>query len=114
MAKRRRNAFRKYAIVVRPKAEEDLVAIWAYIARDAAVNADRFLNRLVMAIEDLRRFPEACPVARESKAFGFVIRQRLVGRYRVLFTVHGNKVRVLRVRSTSQEFLSPNDDPLKG
>lgn len=102
----------RYAVVLRPKAEEDLEAIWAHIAQAAPINADRFLDKLAAAIDGLKNFPNRCGIAPESEAFGFVIRQRIVGRYRILFTVDGRYVRILRVRSAFQAFLSPEDDEL--
>lgn len=111
MAKKNTPA-RQFTITVRPKAAEDLEAIWDYVARDTPIHADSLLDRLDAAMESLQSMPRRCAVARESEAFGFDIRQRLVGHYRILFTIEGRKVRVLRVRSSWQAFLSPQDDPL--
>ncbi len=112
MARARRQTPKRFTVWVRPKAAEDLDAIWLYIAHDAPANAERFLGKLTDAIDGLQHFPERYAVARESEAFAFTIRQRVVGRYRILFMVEGSRVRVLRVRSSFQAFLSPTDDPL--
>lgn len=114
MARERKKSSRQYIILVRPKAAEDLETISDYIALDSPSNAERFVARLLVAIEELHRFPERYPVARESEGFGFVIRQRVIGRYRVLYTVEASSVRILRVRSTFQESLSPDEDSLQG
>jgi len=42
--------------------------------------------------------PKAFPLAPENDEFSEEIRQMIVGRYRVLFTIRGRKVHVLHVR----------------
>jgi hypothetical protein len=42
--------------------------------------------------------PKAFPVAPEDEEFPEEIRQMIVGRYRILFTIKGRKVHVLHVR----------------
>ncbi len=39
------------------EAENDLLSIWLYIAADQPINADRFLDKLLVAIERLAEFP---------------------------------------------------------
>jgi hypothetical protein len=43
-------------------------------------------------------FPLSQPLAPESEVFDTEIRQMIIGRYRVLFAVHGNEVNVLNIR----------------
>ena len=47
MARRRNRRFARYEIFVRPKAAEDLDAIFAYIAADSPSDAERFLAKLL-------------------------------------------------------------------
>jgi hypothetical protein len=42
--------------------------------------------------------PKAFPLAPEDDEFSEKIRQMVVGRYRILFTIKGRKVHVLHVR----------------
>ncbi len=49
-------------------------------------------------MKQLVAFPAASPLAPENNAFREEIRQLIVGRYRVLFTIRGSKVHVLHVR----------------
>lgn len=112
MARSRKQSSKHYAVLVRPKAAEDLDLISDYIALDSPAHAERFVSRLVTAINGLERFPDRYPIARESEVFGFAIRQRAVGQYRILYTVEPSTVRILRVRSTFQDTLSPDDDRL--
>ena len=48
--------------------------------------------------EQLRVVPKAFPLAPENDEFSEEIRQMIVGRYRVLFTIKGREVHVLHVR----------------
>ena len=41
-----------------PQAEDDLIDIWVYIARNNPINADRFLDRLEERCQTLAEFPE--------------------------------------------------------
>jgi toxin ParE1/3/4 len=107
-----RGQSKQYSILIRPKAAEDLDAIADYIAIDSPANAEEFIGKLVTAIDELKQMPERYAVAREAAAFGFTIRQRVVGRYRILYSVERAVVRVLRVRSAYQDRLSPDDDSL--
>jgi plasmid stabilization system protein ParE len=50
------------------------------------------------AIRLLGVVPKGCPLAPENEEFSEEIRQMIVGRYRVLFTVKGRTVHVLHVR----------------
>jgi plasmid stabilization system protein ParE len=46
----------------------------------------------------LSQFPEACPIAPESKELDVTIRQLVIDRYCTLFVVEGDTVEILYVR----------------
>jgi toxin ParE1/3/4 len=73
----------------------DLDAIHAYIARDSAQYAARFLGRLVRAVEILEKYPELGPVVPELS--GKSIRQLVFHNYRVLYHVGVDRVSILTV-----------------
>jgi plasmid stabilization system protein ParE len=50
------------------------------------------------AFKQLGVIPKAFPLAPEDDEFSEEIRQMVVGRYRVLFTIKGRKVHVLHIR----------------
>ena len=61
--------------------------------------AQRWVRQLRAAVfEQLGIVPKAFPLALEDDEFSGEIRQMIVGRYRVLFTIKGRKVHVLHVR----------------
>ena len=61
--------------------------------------AEQWVRQLRKAIsEQLAVVPKAFPLAPEDNEFSEEIRQMVVGRYRILFTIKGRKVHVLHVR----------------
>jgi hypothetical protein len=59
------------------------------------------------AIQGLQTFPQRCAYATENERFPFEVRQLLFGRkpnvYRVLFTIEGDTVFLLRIRGPRRE-----------
>ena len=62
------------------------------------------------AFRSLERSPLRCSLAPESAFFEEEIRQLIYGKYRILFTVEGETVFVLRVRHRAQDYLKPEED----
>ncbi len=63
------------------------------------------------ALKQLGVIPKAFPLAPEDGEFSEEIRQMVVGRYRVLFTIKGRKVHVLHIRGAYVEAIDqPEDD----
>lgn len=61
--------------------------------------AQQWIRQLRTAVsKQLRVLPKGFPLAPEDDEFSEEIRQMVVGRYRVLFTIKGRKVHVLHVR----------------
>ncbi len=61
----------------------------------------------------LEQSPDRCPVADEAADLGIDLRELLYGRrrgvYRILFTIEGSVVHVLRVRHAAQDRLPPGE-----
>ena len=70
----------------------------------------RWYEGLLKAFRSLEKNPLRCPIAPESAFFEEEIRQLIYGKYRVLFTVEGERVLVLRVRHGAQEYLKPEEE----
>lgn len=76
-------------------AAEDLRKIEEYIARDSALYAVAFLDRLVQAAARLERFPRA---GRAVPEFGRDdLREVIYGSYRLVYRLEAELVTVLRV-----------------
>ena len=76
-------------------ARADLRAVQAYIARDSAVYAQRFVDRIRAAVEALRTFPESGAMVPEWDRQD--IREIFVGQYRVLYRIRPRSLEVVRV-----------------
>jgi plasmid stabilization system protein ParE len=80
----------------------------------SAEQADRWYVGIRSAIKSLRNMPERCSLAAETDLLIPGIRQLLFGlgrraTHRIVFTIDGSTVIVLRVRHTSQDALSWDD-----
>ena len=61
--------------------------------------AERWLNKMNATCKKrLKQFPESCPLAPESKEFDRELRQFVIDRYRVIFTIQNDTVKILYVR----------------
>ena len=103
----------KYVVLVQPPAEDDIAAIWEWIAERAPTSADRWLAGLIEAMGSLQQHPRRCSLAPESRFFKRRIRQLLYGKgrrkSRILFAIRPGRVHVLHVRHWSQNILAPGD-----
>jgi plasmid stabilization system protein ParE len=79
----------------------DLILEWL-TARQAGETGLHWLEGLKDTIDSLSELPHRCPLAPESVAFPFELRQLLHGRkshqYRVLFTIEADTVIILHIR----------------
>ena len=87
-------------IEISAEAENDLLTIWLYIADDQLVNADRFLDKLMLSIEKLRQFP-LMGVQRGELAAG--LRSFSVGRYVLYYLVSEKVLTVVRVLASDMD-----------
>ena len=93
------------------RAEDDLDGILNWLVEQGASETGlRWFRGLRKAINSLNNFPERCMLARENDSVPFEMRQLLYGRkpnvYRVLFTIEGETVYILRVRHGRQNPVS--------
>jgi plasmid stabilization system protein ParE len=78
--------------------------------------AARWYDQIVRAIETLREAPERCPLARESELHPKGLRELHFGvsrrpTHRIVFTIDGDTVIVLRVRHSARRDLTLDDLP---
>jgi toxin ParE1/3/4 len=100
-----------FRVEVSPKARRDADAILGWLLSQQAGEAGlRWFRRLEEAIGSLAHFPERCKLAPENASVPFEMRQLLYGHrphvYRILFTIDGQTVYVLRIRHGRRKHLS--------
>ncbi len=81
-------------IVRTSHAEEGLIAIWQYVARDSEAAADRLLDRIENRWQQLAIYPSSGPL-RDDIAPG--IRHLVVGEYLTFYRVGDDAIEILRV-----------------
>lgn len=100
---------RRFRITILPSAHRDLVIIDDYISRDSPANAAALIDRILGQIDSLRAMPNRFPIYLESGEFPHDVRCMSVRPCRVLYSVVGNRVIVLRVRHAKQQDLTAQD-----
>jgi plasmid stabilization system protein ParE len=99
-----------YRVIVQRLAAHDLQTAHRWSAQRAPHAADLWLDRFQQAIRALGRNPERCRLARENGKVDAEVREFLFGRsphvFRVIFTIDGDYVRVLRIRRGQRRFLT--------
>ena len=85
-----------YDIIRSSQSDEDLIAIWLYIAEvgQSPDAADRLLREIDRRIELLARFPE---LGESQPLFGERTRRIIVGNYLVYYDVLEDAIHILRV-----------------
>ena len=94
-----------------PRAEDDIRSITTFIYERSPKGAASWLKAYEDAITHLKQFAEGCPVAIENDELEIDARQkrfktRRGNRYRLVFTIVRDEVRILRV-------LGPGRRPLR-
>ena len=99
-----------YRVEPTDKALVDAGEAYFWINEESESAALRWYEGLMRAFRSLEKSPLRCPLAPESAFFEEEIRQLSYGKYRILFTVAGETVFVLRVRHGAREYLKPEED----
>jgi plasmid stabilization system protein ParE len=94
-----------YRVEPTDKALVDAGSAYSWISEQSKGAALRWYEGLLKAFRSLEKSPLRCPLAPESAFFEEEIRQLIYGKYRILFTVEGKQVFVLRVRHSAREYL---------
>ena len=91
---------KRYAVIFEDSAQADVLASYDWGCRAwGKRKAQQWARQLRTAVfKQLAVVPKGFPLAPEDDEFSQEIRQMVVGRYRVLFTIKGRKVHVLHVR----------------
>ncbi len=92
----------RYSVIWSHLARLDLRNLGQRIRQDSPDNARRFLKKLRDAAATLGNFPEKLSVVQE---LGLPYRERLVGRYRIIYRVQEDQVIVLAVEHSGRDLL---------
>jgi plasmid stabilization system protein ParE len=103
-------------LILDEQALDDLREIAShYRGRGTNNDIEAWISGLVAAVEALAEAADHFPAAAESSHLRFDVRQKLYGsrqhKYRILFTVRGEAVRVLRVWHGARRRITPRDLP---
>jgi plasmid stabilization system protein ParE len=102
----------RYRVIVTPTADAEAMAAFRWYAERSAAVAERWYDGLNRAIAGLAEKPDRFPVSEDdTEALGCETRTLLHGRrrgvYRILYTISGETVWVLRIRHSAQGPLGP-------
>ena len=103
-----------YRVVILRRADMDTGAIYVWLANRSVAGAGRWYRAFLEAAASLGIDPFRCGSAPESVAVGYDIRQHFFktprGRkYRMLYLVAGDEVRILRIRGPGQAAVTGSD-----
>lgn len=107
-----------YGVRVLTRAQHDIAACYAYLSERSPQGAASWFNRLAEARDRLALDAPGRALAAESEHVDYEIREVLFktrrGKpYRILFTIRGDEVLVLRVRGPGQDFIAEGELPRK-
>jgi plasmid stabilization system protein ParE len=95
-----------FRVRISDKAWSEIDQAYEWLAWRSPEAALRWKEKLLDAVDSLARFPERCPRAPESAAFGTKLRELRFGKrqgaFRVIFQIRGRTVNVLRVRHAAR------------
>lgn len=90
-----------HKVIIHRHAMADLEQYYRFVWKNGGDQASAWYERFVEQLKSIDRTPERCPIARESKRVFLEVRELHFGRrpnvFRVLFTIDGNTVRILRI-----------------
>ncbi len=103
-----------YIVRVLGRAQTDVFDCFAYLAQRSPQGAAAWFNRFAETRDRLSLDPTRRPIAPESRFVNYEIREVLFKTrkwkpYRILFTISGNEVLVLRVHAPRQDELREED-----
>jgi len=101
-----------YNVIVTPTADAEAMEAVAWYAERSSDAAQRWHAGITRAINSLAKLPTRCPVAQEdSKVLGCEVRLLLYGKrrgvYRILFSIVGDTVWILRIRHSALGPIKP-------
>ena len=101
-----------YQVVIAEPAARDIEEAWSWWSENRSKDqADNWFTQIHSAIEPLRDRADGCPLAPETELLPTGLRQLQFGvrsrpTHRIVFTIDGTRVVILRVRHVAQRDLT--------
>ena len=87
----------------------DLEGFRDCIRRDSKYYADRFVERIVSAVENLARFPQVGRVVPEAK--NPALRELLYASYRIMYRIEPDRILLIAVVHAARDWASKETKP---
>ena len=87
----------------------DLRGVRAHIAQDSEYYADRFVERILAAVENLMAFPQMGRVVPEIRDPG--IRELLFNNYRIMYRAETDRVLIIAVAHAARDWSQHESKP---
>lgn len=82
-------------------AVEDLKSIHDYISKDSKSYANKFVERLLLKVDQLEEFPN---LGRKVPEFNLeYIRELIAGNYRIVYKVNANHIGIVRIHHSASQ-----------
>ena len=100
-----------YSIEITPQALNEIETAYRWTANNRGTTfVKQWYQELTKAIDSLKEFPNRCAIVHEAVDFDVVVRQRQVGKYRILFMVEAETVKVFSIRHVRQQLFLSDDE----
>ena len=80
---------------------EDLHEIHDYIARDSKFYADRYIDKLILRTDQLKKYPKSGRVVPEFELD--YVRELIEGNYRIVYEIGDGIVNILRIHHAARQ-----------
>lgn len=96
----------EFKVEISPTALKNAKSYYQHIEKDSQKHALHWYQELLRTIATLERLPHRYALAPESKFIDLEIRHCIYQkRYRILYTIHEDTVRIHHIRHTSQPLM---------
>ena len=80
---------------------EDLKSIHDFISKDSKFYADRFIEKLIIRIDQLETFPNSGKIVPEFDLE--TLRELIEGNYRVIYKINPDHIDIVRIHHTARQ-----------
>lgn len=82
-------------------AVDDLKSIHSYISQDSATYADRFIEKILLRVEQLESYPQS---GRRVPEFNNeALRELIEGNYRIIYKISSEAIGIVRIHHSARQ-----------